>query len=83
MLAAFFDEVIIKPKIVGFSGEIDDRRVVLIGLNNDRCGIKVSATDATNDLSEKLESFFFAGEVWKRETRVGLDDTNRGEERKI
>ena len=82
-MAAFFDEIIVKSKIVGFSGEIDDRRVVLIGLNNDRCGIKVSATDATNDLSEKLESFFFAGEVWQGKTGVGLNNADRGEVGKV
>ena len=48
-------------------------------LDDDRGGAKVAATDATDNLGQEVEGFFATAKIWEHETRVGLDDANRGE----
>lgn len=83
LAAAFFNEVIVEAEVVGVGGEVDDGRVGLVGLDDDRGGIEVAATDTADDLGEELEGFFFGGEVGKGEAGVGLDDGYRGEMGKV
>ena len=61
----------------------DGGMVGLIGLNDGFGGIEVAAANATNDLSEKLESALLGGEIGEREAGVGLDDPDGGELGKI
>lgn len=82
-VASFFNEIVVEAEVVGVGGEVDDGRGGLIGLNKDRGGVEMAAADATDDLSEKLKSFFFSAEIRKRKTGVGLDDANGGEMRKV
>ena len=36
----------------------------------------MTASDATDNLGEELEGFFFGGIIGERKTRVGLDDAD-------
>ena len=83
LVAAFFNEVVVKAEVVGVDGEVDDRGVGLVGLNNDGGGVEVTAANATDDLGKEGEGFFFGGEVGEGEASVGLDDADRGEVGKV
>ncbi len=52
----------------------------LIGLDDNRGGVEVTAADATDDLGEELERALFGGEIGEGEAGVGLDDADGGEE---
>ena len=83
LLFTFFDEIIVKAGIVGVYGKIDNGGVGFKSLNNNRGGFEVTTTNAADDLSEKFKSFFFGREIRERKAGVGLDDTDRGEMRKV
>ncbi len=51
LLATFFDEVVVKAEVIGSDGEVDDGRRGLIGLDENRGGVEVSAPDAPDNLS--------------------------------
>ena len=76
---AFLDEVVVKAEVIGVHREVDDGGGGLVSLDEDGGGIEMTATDATDDLSEEFESFFFSGEVGEGKTGVGLDDADGGE----
>lgn len=40
--------------------------VGLEGLDNDICGVEMSASDATDDLSEEVKSALFGGKIGQR-----------------
>ncbi len=82
-MTTFFYHVGVKIGVVGGEGVFDEGRVGLEGLDDDGGGRKVATTDATDDLSEKLESFFFGREVGEGKSGVGLDDADRGEAGKV
>ena len=83
LATTFFNQILIKAKIIGAEGEVDDWVFGAVGLDNDRGGGEMAATDTTDDLSKELEGFFFGGEIGKRESGVGLDNGNRGKKRKV
>lgn len=80
---AFFDEVVVKAEVIGLDGEIDDWRVGLVGLDDDRGGVEMAAANATDDLGEELESSFFCSEIGEGEAGVGLDDADGGKVGKV
>lgn len=55
----------------------------LISLDDNRGGVEVPATDATNDLGKELKSAFFGGKIRESEASIGLDDADGGEVGKI
>ena len=55
----------------------------LIGLDDNRGGVEVTAADATDDLGEELERALFGGEIGEGEAGVGLDDADGGEMRQV
>ncbi len=81
--AAFFNKIVVEARVILSDGEGDDGVGGAKSLDNDRGLAKMAAADATDNLSEKLESFFFSGEIGEGEAGVGLDDTDRGETGKI
>lgn len=80
---AVFGEVFGELREVGFERGLEDGMVGLIGLDDNRGGIEVTAADTTDDLSEELESALLGGKIWEGESGVGLDDADGGEARKI
>jgi len=76
---AVFGEIFGKTRKIGFQSSLEDGVIGLIGLDNNRGGVEVAATDATDDLGEKLESAFFGGEIRESEAGIGLDDADGGE----
>ena len=68
---------------VRFDSGLDGGMIGLVSLDDDAGVIKMSASDATDDLSKQLKSAFFGGEVWEREPGIGLNDTHGGEVGKI
>lgn len=63
LLTAFSEEVAGKIGIIGTHGGLDDGVVGLVSLDDDIGDIKMSASDATNDLGEKLKTAFFGGKI--------------------
>lgn len=80
---AVFGEVISKTREVGLQSGLKDGVVGLVGLDDNRSGVEMTATDAADDLSKKLEGALFGGEVGESEAGVGLDDADGGEVGKI
>ena len=72
----------VKILIVAVYAEFDGGMVGLVGLNDD-VGVLMATIGAADDLSEKLKSAFFGGEIWEGETGIGLDDAEGGEEGEI
>lgn len=81
--AAFFNEVLVKIRIIGLAGVLDDGVVGLVSLNETGGFGNVSAADAADDLGEEVEGAFFGGVVGEGEASVGLDDADGGETGKI
>ena len=83
LTTAHFDEVVVKAEVVGSGGEVDNGRSGLISLNKNRRSVKMAATDATDNLGEKFEGFFFGGEIGKGESGISLDDADGSEVGKV
>ena len=83
LAATFLDEIAVKTEVIGGLGEGDNGVGRAESLNNNRGGREMSASDASDDLGQEFEGFFFSGEVGKRETGVGLDDADRGEQGEV
>ena len=81
--AALFQEIVGEGGVVGGEGGFDDGVVGLVGLDDDAGGVKVAATDATDDLSEQLKGAFFGGEIGEGEAGVSLDDADGGKFREV
>lgn len=80
---AVFGEIFGKTREIGLQSSLEDGVIGLIGLDNNRGGVEVAATDATDDLGEKLKSALLGGEIRESEAGIGLDDANGGEMGKI
>jgi len=52
-------------------------------LNDDFGGIKMTTSDTTNDLVNKLKSALLGGEIWQRKASISLNNTNGSELRQI
>ena len=73
---AFFEEVIGKLGVIKrFSGK-NDWMLGLEGLEENVINIGVTASDATDNLGDELESTFFGGIIRQIEIGVSLDDTD-------
>lgn len=73
---AFFEEVIGKLGVIKrFSGK-NDRMLGLESLEENVINIGVTASDATDNLGDELESTFFGGIIRQIEIGVSLDDTD-------
>ena len=57
--------------------------VRLISLDKNIGGVKMTATDATDNLGQEVEGLFFGGEIREGKTSIGLNDTNGGKKGKI
>lgn len=75
---AFFQEVISEFGVIGFDGGLDDGMIRLEGLNDNFGAIEMTATDATDNLGEKLKSAFFGGKIRERKPTIGLNDADGG-----
>lgn len=80
---ALFQEIIGKFGVISGQGGFNDGVIGLESLDDDFGFVEVSATDATDDLGEELESALFGGKIWQRKTAIGLDDADGGEMGKI
>lgn len=76
---AVFGEIFGKIRKISFQSSLEHGVIGLIGLDNNRGGVEVTATDATDDLGEKLESALLGGKVRESEAGIGLDDADGGE----
>ena len=73
---AFFEEIIGKLGVIKrFSGK-NDWMLGLKSLEENVINIGVTASDATDNLGDELESTFFGGIIRQIEIGVGLDDTD-------
>lgn len=73
---AFFEEVIGKLGVIKrFSGK-NDWMLGLESLEENVINIGVTASDATDNLGDELESTFFGGIIRQIEIGVSLDDTD-------
>lgn len=73
---AFFEEIIGKLGVIKrFSGK-NDWMLGLESLEENVINIGVTASDATDNLGDELESTFFGGIIRQIEIGVGLDDTD-------
>ena len=73
---AFFEEVIGKLGVIErFSGK-NDGMLGLESLEENVINIGVTASDATDNLGDELESTFFGGIIRQIEIGVSLDDTD-------
>lgn len=73
---AFFEEVICKLGVIKrFSGK-NDWMLGLESLEENVINIGVTASDATDNLGDELESTFFGGIIRQIEIGVSLDDTD-------
>ena len=73
---AFFEEVIGKLGVIKrFSGK-NNRMFGLKSLEENVINIGVTASDATDNLGDELESTFFGGIIRQIEIGVSLDDTD-------
>lgn len=72
----FFEEVIGKLGVIKrFSGK-NDWMLGLESLEENVINIGVTASDATDNLGDELESTFFGGIIRQIEIGVSLDDTD-------
>ena len=72
----FFEEVIGKLGVIKrFSGK-NDWMLGLKSLEENVINIGVTASDATDNLGDELESTFFGGIIRQIEIGVSLDDTD-------
>lgn len=76
---AVFGEIFGKTRKISFQSSLEDGVIGLIGLDNNRGGVEVAATDATDDLGEKFKSALLGGKVRKGEAGIGLDNADGGE----
>ena len=73
---AFLEEIIGKLGVIKrFSGK-NDRMLGLESLEENVINIGVTASDATDNLGDELESTFFGGIIRQIEIGVSLDDTD-------
>lgn len=73
---AFFEEIIGKLGVIKrFSGK-NDWMLGLESLEENVINIGVTASDATDNLGDELESTFFGGIIRQIEIGVSLDDTD-------
>ena len=73
---AFLEEIIGKLGVIKrFSGK-NDRMFGLKSLEENVIYIGVTASDATDNLGDELESTFFGGIIRQIEIGVSLDDTD-------
>lgn len=73
---AFFEEVIGKLGVIKrFSGK-NDWMLGLESLEENVINIGVTASDATDNLGDELESTFFGGIIRQIEIGVSLDDSD-------
>ena len=80
---AVFGEIFGKFWKIGFEGGLEDRVVGLVGLDDNRVGVEVTTTDATDDLGEELKSALLGGKIREGEAGIGLDNADGGEMGKI
>lgn len=80
---AVFGEIFGKTGEIGSQSSLEHGVIGLVGLDDNRGGVEVAATDATDDLGEKLKSALFGGKVRESEAGIGLDDADGGEVGKI
>lgn len=72
----FFEEIISKLGVIKrFSGK-NDWMLGLESLEENVINIIMSASDATDNLGDELESTFFGGIIRQIEIGVSLDDTD-------
>ena len=80
---AVFGEIFGEFWEIGFEGGLEDRVVWLVGLDDNRGGVEVTTTDATDDLGEELKSALLGGKIREGEAGIGLDNADSGEMGKI
>ena len=83
LLVTFLEEVFCKLKIISLQGGFNDGVFGLKSLDDYFGMIKMTTTDAANDLREKFKGAFFGGKIGKRKTGIGLNDADASEEGKI
>lgn len=77
------EEIVGKASKIRLKCQSDSGVVGLIGLDDDVGVVKVTTTNSTDNLIKQFKSAFFGGKIGQSEPRIGLDDADGGEQRKI
>ena len=73
---AFFEEIIGELGVIKRFSSKNDRMFGLKSLEENMINIGVTASDATDNLGDELESTFFGGIIRQIEIGVSLDDSD-------